>query len=462
MKFAFKMVASTVILVCVVLSVGVYLMVESSFHMEIENETEKAVSDTVMLCYGFESVASQPSSVQKSLEEIFSETKFLQSQSFRIYDVQNSLLLDNRAPQADLMERSIMAQGDILYRIFQEEGRYYIHTCSAVLYNSDTLYVERFQDITSVFNRKNQNFKMYKIMMAAVIFVVTILSAVISVFLTAPFRTLSRTTRKIAGGDYGSRIKMKSDDEIGAFIEDFNIMAGSLENKMEELEAAAQRQKDFTASFAHELKTPLTSIMGYADTLRSRELPADKRFQAANYIFTEGKRLESMSRALMELFITENREIEKQPVSAGKLFEQIRRSAEYSLQKKQLRFSVEAEDFVLWIEPDLIETMLLNLIDNARKATPPGGQVSLKGEKRGDKYLVCVQDTGRGIPAEEISKITDAFYMVDKSRSRAEGGAGIGLALCSKIADVHQTCLQFESTVGVGTQVCVELEGAKS
>ena len=98
MKFAFKMVACTVILVCAVLSVGVYTMVHSSYQMEIENETNKAVSDTVMLCYGLESVAAQPSSAQKSIEQIFSDNRFLQSQCIRVYNADNRLLLENSTP----------------------------------------------------------------------------------------------------------------------------------------------------------------------------------------------------------------------------------------------------------------------------------------------------------------------------------------------------------------------------
>ena len=100
-------------------------------------------------------------------------------------------------------------------------------------------------------------------------------------------------------------MKVRSRDELGALAEDFNRMADALELKIQELAAAAQRQKDFTASFAHELKTPLTSVIGYADTLRSRELPRLQQLEAVNYIFSEGKRLEAMSFSLLDLFALE-------------------------------------------------------------------------------------------------------------------------------------------------------------
>ena len=123
--------------------------------------------------------------------------------------------------------------------------------------------------------------------------------------LTGPIRKLSRSTRSVAGGQYSRRVRVRSKDELGQLAEDFNHMAEALETKIRELAEAARRQRDFTASFAHELKTPLTSVIGYADTLRSRELPREQQLEAVGYIFSEGKRLEAMSFSLLDLFALE-------------------------------------------------------------------------------------------------------------------------------------------------------------
>ena len=103
--------------------------------------------------------------------------------------------------------------------------------------------------------------------------------------------------------------------------------------------------------------------------------------------------------------------------------------------------------------------LLLNLLDNAHKASPPGAVLQLRGRVVPSGYLFCVIDPGRGIPPEELSRITDPFYMVDKSRARAAGGAGLGLTLCRKIAEVHGSSLRFESVVGEGTRVSFLLKG---
>ena len=108
-------------------------------------------------------------------------------------------------------------------------------------------------------------------------------------------------------------------------------------------------------------------------------------------------------------------------------------------------------------EASLLEILLYNLLDNARKASSPGSKITLLGVRTGDGYCFAVKDRGRGIPPEAIKRITEPFYMVDKSRSRAEGGAGLGLALSQRIAQLHGTQLHYESKLGRGTVVTFRL-----
>ena len=224
-------------------------------------------------------------------------------------------------------------------------------------------------------------------------------------------------------------------------------MTQELENHIQSLEKATQQQKDFTASFAHELKTPLTSIIGYADTLRSRKLPEAQQFEAANFIFTEGRRLETMSHSLLRLFSLENEAPKMQRFSALSLAKSVEESIAYPLRQRQLVLELRVEDEWVTGERSLLEILLYNLLDNARKASNPGSKITLLGTK------VPVGYWGRGIPPEALSHITEPFYMVDKSRARAEGGAGLGLALSKRIAELHGAKLHYESIVDRGTVV---------
>ncbi len=230
-------------------------------------------------------------------------------------------------------------------------------------------------------------------------------------------------------------------------------MADNLEQQFQELEDAARRQEDFIGSFAHELKTPLTSMIGYADMLRTHQVTQEEQFQAANYIFKEGKRLEALSFKLMDLMVVKNQELELRPVKIRWMAEDIRGMLQPSLKKAGIVLKVVMEDEQLLLEPDLMKTVLLNLLDNGRKAIDGEGTLYLLGRKEEEGFALYVRDTGKGIPKEELSRITEAFYMVDKSRSRQQGGAGLGLAICAEIVKRHEGTMKFKSIPGKGTMV---------
>ncbi len=223
----------------------------------------------------------------------------------------------------------------------------------------------------------------------------------------------------------------------------------------------ARRQEDFIGSFAHELKTPLTSIIGYADMLRSSQLDEEHRFLAASYIFTEGKRLESLSLKLLDLLVLKNGEITRRPVEAGPFLKELEGMLRPVMKAEDIRLKVKYEDGVFVGDRDLVKTVLINLADNARKAIDGGGTIVIIGKPEKEGYAFYVRDTGKGIPREEIRRITEAFYMVDKSRSREKGGAGLGLSICQEIVLLHKGKMEFSSVPGEGTMVRVTIPGEK-
>lgn len=232
-----------------------------------------------------------------------------------------------------------------------------------------------------------------------------------------------------------------------------------LEGEIKLLEEAADRREEFIASFAHELKTPLTAIIGYADMLRSREMSPKNRFTAAGYIFSEGKRLEALSLKLMEIIVSGKQGIERRRFDAPYFIREVAAVTVPSLASDGMTLDMRWEQGEVEIEPDLFKTLMVNLIDNARKASRKGQTVELYGKNEDGGYAFYVRDHGRGMKKEDLSRITEPFYMIDKSRSRAQNGAGLGLALCQRIAELHGTTLEYESEPGVGTTVRVLLKG---
>ena len=239
-------------------------------------------------------------------------------------------------------------------------------------------------------------------------------------------------------------------------------MAEALEDNIGKLEEEIQAREDFVGAFAHELKTPLTSIIGYADMLRTMEMTEEETVEASNYIYSQGKRLESLSFKLLELIVTKYQDYQFKPISATALLKEVEELTAKGLEKKNIVCQFQVEEGSIYGEKDLLISLFTNFIDNARKALPEGGSIWLYGQKRDAGYAVTVRDNGCGMPQEEIHKITEAFYMVDKSRSRREGGAGLGMTLCSRIIEVHGAKWSISSSEGEGTEIFVFFPGKET
>lgn len=240
------------------------------------------------------------------------------------------------------------------------------------------------------------------------------------------------------------------------------VRISELERSIENLQDVASRREEFIASFAHELKTPLTAIIGYADMLRSKEMAPKSRFTAAGYIFSEGKRLEALSLKLMDIIVAGKQGFEKKRFEVGYFIRSIAAVTVPSLSRDGMTLDLRWEPGEIEIEPDLFKTLMINLVDNARKASKKNDVIELYGKAEDGGYALYVRDHGSGMKKEELSKIMEPFYMIDKSRSRAQNGAGLGLALCQRIAELHGTKLEYDSELGRGTTVRILLKGGGS
>lgn len=288
------------------------------------------------------------------------------------------------------------------------------------------------------------------------------LLGLLSALLTGPLKRMSRAAGRMAQGDYEERLAVKGRDEIGELAESFNRMAEAVEEKVEALSRAAREREDFVANFAHEMKTPMTSIIGYADMLYQRELSRKEVRDASWYIWNEGMRLEALSLKLMDLTVLGRQDFPLQEMAAEELLADAAGGLEPFFAEKGVSFALWADSAYIRVEYDLFKTLLINLLDNSVKAGCTRLALSGTREREGG-YRICVRDNGCGMEEEELSRITEAFYMVDKARSRKQHGAGLGLALADRIARIHGSRLEFRSRKGQGTEVsllfsCAETE----
>ncbi len=450
MKLSVKIALSVVLIVAIAVGAAGYVVISTVTHAQLRHQVEAAADETQLMCslLGSSAVNRPAGTAAMSLEEYMSER--LRESPFLGY----RLTLVTDQPGNDPVRVRIAAVPD------GADAVYDIVVICRFLVDGKVFYLQGRYDVTSVFALRRESLTIYRTVYIAAVGISFLLSFAIGTVLTAPVRKLSRSAKQIAGGNYRARAKIGSSDEIGILAQQFNEMAYQLEQHIDSLEKATQHQREFTASFAHELKTPLTSIIGYADTLRSRRLPEKQQFEAASFIFTEGQRLETMSHSLLRLFSLDSETPQMQRFSALLLAKQVEQSIAFPLRQRQLVMELRVQDDTILGERSLLTILLYNLIDNARKASPPGSKITLYGIPSPDGYRFAVKDRGRGIPAEALDRIMEPFYMVDKSRSRAEGGAGLGLALCQRIAQLHGTVLKYDSREGRGTIVTFTLKEA--
>ena len=340
-------------------------------------------------------------------------------------------------------------------------GERYLRISGGFSIGAQTLSLDTVHDISELYENRARQQNAYRFIFLLTMLLCAGLAYSMALILTRPLTRLSRGAREIADGNFSFRSEIRSDDEIGQLSQDFDRMADRIEENVQMLEESVKAQERFASSFTHELKTPMTSVIGYADLLRSQELSEEERCDAANYIFMEGKRLERLSLKLMEIYVAKEGNIRLSLQAPGAIAEDVAAHLRPIYRDRNISLETRCERGTCRLEPDLFRSLLVNLIDNAGKAIGEEGHILVTVHMTENGCVLLVEDDGPGIPEEAKAHLTEAFYRVDKSRSRKQGGAGLGLTLCADIAELHGGTLAFENCEGGGTRVRVELRGGR-
>ncbi len=335
------------------------------------------------------------------------------------------------------------------------QGRRLLIAGSSTSVGRKTYDVYVVEDVSDVYNRISRMTWIF----AGVSIAAIALGAVVVMLLvrrsTKPITALSETAREIADGAYEKRVKVRTKDEIGTLGEDFNRMADAVETKISELSERNERQRLFIGGVTHEFKTPMTGLILHAGLLRRANLSEDERDASLAHIEAQTQWLERLTQNLLKL-TTSDEEIELQSVSIPELLEDVKEGIEAKLNERGATLCVQCETDTLVLNPDLMHSLLNNLIVNAANAydaDAPEKPILLTVTGK----TFSVSDRGRGIPKEAIDRIFEPFFRVDKSRSKKQGGSGLGLALVKTIADAHGAAITVDSELGKGTTVSVTL-----
>jgi len=267
--------------------------------------------------------------------------------------------------------------------------------------------------------------------------------------LSVPLEKLQKTTEKISSGDMTVTADESGKDEFSELAKSFNIMVSTVKDQMAELEKDAERKQLLVDNMAHEMRTPLTSIRGYAEYIERAAVPDEEKSDAARRIVSETDRLKRISEKILDIsFIRENK-INREPVDISIILRDTAGRLEQKAKERGVFLTVSEGECTAYGDETLLSMLFYNLTDNAIKACREGGKVVLSCEG----MTASVADNGKGMTKEQLSHITEPFYRTDRSRSRAEGGAGLGLSLCDRIIKAHGAEMIFTSEYGKGTEI---------
>ncbi|SHE41156.1 HAMP domain-containing protein [Desulforamulus putei DSM 12395] len=274
--------------------------------------------------------------------------------------------------------------------------------------------------------------------------------------LSKPLLQMQEVAKSMAQGDYSKRVRISRDDEIGWLAESLNTLSRELEEKISLLRRVDETRRDFVARVSHELRTPLTIIQGNAEALLDRvvEDPAKQR-EYLNNILEETLRLRRLANELLDLRKIETGEVDlyKERVDAVSLFTGVVQRMQGLAAEREIHLRLETPQQAVIVEADTdrLGQILINLIENALRFSPAGGEVLVKLMEGKNEIIAEVRDNGPGIPEDEQKFIWDKFYKVDKSRSRSVSGTGLGLAIVKHLVELHGGAVTLFSKPGQGT-----------
>ena len=265
-----------------------------------------------------------------------------------------------------------------------------------------------------------------------------------------PIKQLNEATQKVAAGDFEIQLETQREDEIGELTKNFNVMVKDL-SRIEIL------QKDFINNMSHEMKTPISSIKGFAQLLEEADLTEEEKKEYMEIIVEESDRLLNISSNILKLSKLQNKEKlnNKKDVNISEQIKKVILLLDNKRAEKQIEINYDLPDTVINGDEELLHQVWMNLLDNAIKFTNNNGHIHITIKNKEEKAIISIQDDGIGMTEAEKRKAFERFYQVDESHGSE--GSGLGLSIVKRIITLSDGEIRIESKKGKGTTFIVEL-----
>jgi signal transduction histidine kinase len=448
---------TTLALFLFIVNLGIFLISVAIFRDTVKRAEESGLGEhyfiTSTLIRDFNAVKGRGTDLSGSLSSLLQPYGYLSGDNAGLAFYQNGRLVyssnDIAGEQDDPLKPP--ENGSRLATIRKIDGKTYVIVSGELPSPYDSYTLAYFYDMTESISSWNRlkNLLFLAGFALSVLLAFGLLLVLNRIF--KPLSQISRTSREIADGAYETRLPESGHDELTEMARNFNHMADEIQRRITELKDAADKKQQFVDNFAHELRTPLTAIYGYAEYMQKAAISEDERLSALQYIMSESRRLQTVANQLLALANLQNNPIACENVRISELFASVGQTLYGRLAGKEIQVDFQSSMEAIKGDEPLLESLLINLIDNAIKACGKSGRITVWADEEDGRKTLRVQDNGKGMAPEVLSQITEPFYRGEKSRNRSDGGAGLGLAICKQIAMSHGAELSFSSSPGEGT-----------
>lgn len=421
---------------------------------EIEDSRNTAIDYNNQYVSGYSIVPAQNiSDILYDISNLYRD--YLGNTKMYLYVYDNCLYRDDYALEKELLNE-VYPQGEEIYTYIDKKNLFI--SSKFKIEDLDYNLITK-KDISYIYELKENMITNFQKISILVTMVGAVISFIISYFMTKKVEKLNEVTKEIAKGNYKT-IEIKGKDEIATLSQNFNFMSEAIKKDFEDIKRVAKARETFINNYTHEIRTPLTSMVIFSDTLKNKKQLDEKlKEEYLDIIYEEANYISNVGNKMMDLILLDNREVTLKYINISDVLKETCNVMSKSLKVKRITIKTNIEkDVIIKSDKELIKILISNLIRNSAKAYS-----GMKGiiEVYLDQKHIKVVDFGCGIPDDKLEEIMKPFVSLE-DRDKELGGMGLGLPLCKKIAEIHKGDFKiFNHKNGVIAEFYFEVEEAK-
>lgn len=452
MKLSFKIFLGICIPAIIAIVIISSILITRSFSRNIDSETERCIEEFKLIEINIENAFNSSTSEAKNIIKAYSDYYNNKGIKFSYYENGKEVYKSEEFISISNNEILDVTRKNLLASIENMQGEYYVLVSTKLSNEQVLIYI---RNINSIYEIKDDLIIISTMLIIIILAIVSGIAYIISKTLTKPLNKMQKEMLKLSNGEYDINLK-EGRDELGILAKNFNQMSKELEHRNNELVEMVNSKQVFIDNLSHEINTPLTSILGYAQLLEKANCTEEQTLKFLTNIQADTKRIKDIYNKLLLLSYKKNSDFEEKTLDMEDIFTKVKDSIYFKLEERKINLIIKNLIKEIYGDETLIIMCVSNLISNAINASKEGSNIIVNVYEDENKKYIQVIDEGQGISKENIEKIVEPFYRVDKARSRKNGGAGLGLTICKNIMELHKGCLKIESEIGKGSIFILE------